>query len=97
MEKKFRVAIHHEDDSGYIEYDQATQKVVVVIENQAKKQAIENFLGKEHILRWPKDTIYDFKEVRFQPTTDLESFKIVLTKLWENTQVLVDWSRPVPC
>ena len=33
--------------------------------------------------------------VVLDPTADVESFKTALTRLWEATDVHVDWSRPV--
>ena len=37
----------------------------------------------------------DFTEETVDPLADVESFKLALTRLWNNTQVTVDWSRPV--
>ena len=43
----------------------------------------------------PHENLRDFSKEMIDPTADVESFKTALTRLWEATDVHVDWSRPV--
>ncbi|MBP2656107.1 MAG: hypothetical protein H6Q73_3676 [Firmicutes bacterium] len=95
MGEIFRVAIHYDNDCGYIEYDPDKREIRVVLGNQDKRQAVEEFLAKPHMVWVPKHTLQDFEEVRLVAADNLESLKILLTHLWEHTKVLVDWSREV--
>ena len=43
----------------------------------------------------PHETLMDFTPEEIDPLADVESFKLALTRLWNETKVHVDWSRPV--
>jgi hypothetical protein len=94
MGEVYRVAIHHENDCGYIEYDIDAKKIKVVLDDAAKRKAIEIYLSGRHVLRQAL-SLREFKESTAQAADSLAAFKLALTKLWVNTDVLVDWSRPV--
>lgn len=94
MAEVFRVAIHHDDDCGYIEYDADTRQVKVVLDDVAKRSEIEAFLSKKQLIR-EAETLLDFKEATVLPTDSVGTLKAVLAQLWQNTDVFVDWSRPV--
>ncbi|MDR3562147.1 MAG: hypothetical protein P4N59_12030 [Negativicutes bacterium] len=94
MEELFRVAIHHDNDCGYIEYDPKRGQIKVVLDNPAKRAEVEKFLGQEHVIR-VAHTLRDFTESTGLPAENLQSLQVVLANLWINTGVLVDWSRPV--
>lgn len=94
MAEVFRVAIHHDDDCGYIEYDSDTRKLKVVLDDPAKRGEIEAFLSKAQIIR-EAQTLLEFKEATVLPTDSVGTLKAVLGQLWQNTDVFVDWSRPV--
>ena len=95
MAEKFSVAISYKENLGYIEYDAENKKVVVVLADEEGKKKAEEFLQTVHKIAIPHETLLDFTEEDINPTADVESLKIALTRLWENTQVHVDWSRPV--
>jgi len=95
MADLYRVAIHYLNDYGYIEYDPDTKKVIVNLANEAKRKEVESYLATEHVFRVAHDTLLDFVELRTVPTESLENLKQCLTRLWEATEVLVDWSRPI--
>ena len=95
MEQFFRVAIHYDNDLGYIEYGETSRKIKVVLNNSAKKTEVENFLGKRQVIRVTQNGLRDFVESTVQPAESLAALKYVLTNLWKNTEVYVDWSRPV--
>lgn len=96
MGEKYRVAIHHDNDCGYIEYDLETKKVQVILADAVARKAVEGFLQSEQLLREAQRTLRDFQERTALPTESLASLKLSLTSLWQQTGVYVDWSRPVP-
>lgn len=95
MDNLYRVAIHYDEACGYLEYNEATKSFRVVLPNQEKKMAVEGFLNQDHEIQVPKDTLMDFSLQKVQPLDSLASFKLALTRLWGQTDVYVDWSRPV--
>ena len=95
MENVYRVGIHYLNDYGYIEYDQDTKKVFVKLADDIKRQEVENYLRSEQVFRVAHKTLLDFEELKTIPTENLENLKLCLTRLWEATGVLVDWSRPL--
>jgi hypothetical protein len=95
MENIFSVAITYKDIFGWIDYDAVAKKISIVLDSVEGKQAAEKFLTEEHEIRIPHETLLDFTTEIIHPLADIESFKTALTRLWENTQVHVDWSRPV--
>ena len=95
MENVYSVAIHFEEDKGYIEYDMQSKQVNVVLKTAAKKAEVEAYLAKTHEINVPKDTLMDFEKRVVVPLNSLEELKIALTRMWDATEVYVDWSRPV--
>lgn len=95
MADLFRVAVHYDNDNGYIEYDSVNNKMKVALVDEAKRHEAEEFLSRPHVIGVPQNTIRDFKDETIEPLKDVRSFKLALTRLWENTGVHVDWSRPV--
>lgn len=95
MGETYRVAIHHDSDCGYIEYNPATKEVKVVLGDAAKRREVEAFLNNRHALREAQKGLRDFRDLSAVPTESLAVLKLALTRLWQKTGVLVDWSRPV--
>lgn len=95
MENIFRVAVHQNEDLGYIEYTVDTKTVKVVLHNPDTVAAAEAFFAAEHEVQVPHDTLRDFTTEKIHPLSSLENFKLMLTRLWESTDIYVDWSRPV--
>lgn len=95
MEENFSVAISYGENLGYVEYDDAQKKVIVVLADEEGKRKAENFLSTIHEIKIPHKTLLDFTAEKIDPQADVESLKIALTRLWEATGVHVDWSRPV--
>lgn len=95
MGELFRVAIHHDDDCGYVEYDEVARKIKVVLGDAVKRSEVEAFLNKKHVMRVAQQTLLDFKESTGFAADSLANLQIILTRLWEQTGVFVDWSRPV--
>ena len=95
MEQIFKVAIHFDEDNGCIEYNPVTKDVKVVLGNAAKREEIEAYLNKEQVIRVTEKGLRDFIDKKVMPSSSLAVLQVVLTKLWENTGVFVDWSKPI--
>ena len=95
MSVTYSVAISYQNDLGYIEYDGEAKKATVVLANEEGKHLTEDYLAKVHEIAVPHETLMDFTEETVDPQADEESLKLALTRLWNATQVHVDWSRPV--
>ncbi len=95
MEITYSVAVSYGRDLGYIEYSAAEKKANVVLANEEGKKRIEDYLAESHEIGIPHETLMDFTKETVDPLADEKSFKLALTRLWNNTQVHVDWSRPV--
>ncbi|MBE8955144.1 MAG: hypothetical protein SR2Q5_05645 [Quinella sp. 2Q5] len=93
--ENFSVAISYRGSLGWVEYDEATRKVIVNLGDADGKARAEKFLTTTHEIKIPHETLLDFTAETIDPTANAESLKIVLTRLWEATGVHVDWSRPV--
>lgn len=95
MDEKFSVAISYGENLGYVEYDDAQKKIIVVLGDEDGRRKAEDFLTTIHEIKIPHETLLDFTAEKINPQADVESLKIALTRLWEATGVHVDWSRPV--
>ena len=95
METAFSVAISYEKDLGYIEYDAASKAATVTLANDKGRKLTEDYLHSIHEISIPHETLMDFTAERIDPLADVESLKTALTRLWNQTGVHVDWSRPV--
>lgn len=95
MENTYCVAIHFNEDLGYVKYNEVKKTADIVLSNEIKKAEVEAFLAKTHEIKVPKDTLMDFAVTKVDALADIESFKLALTRLWGQTGVYVDWSRPV--
>lgn len=94
MGEVYRVAIHHDNDCGYIEYDIDAKKITVILDDAGKRREIDAYLAGRQALR-KAESLREFSETIARADESLEAFKLALAKLWVNTEVFVDWSRPV--
>lgn len=95
MAEEYSVAVSYGEDLGWITYDEAEKRITVHLANDEGREKAEAFLGKPLTLRVPHETLMDFTEETIEPAASKETFELALTRLWENTEVHVDWSRPV--
>ncbi len=95
MNTTYSVAISFGSDLGWIDFDEQAHEIEVHIANEQAKKTVEEYLGREHTIQVPHQTLMDFTEETFDPKADLRSFQTVLTRLWGETGIQVDWSRPV--
>jgi hypothetical protein len=94
MQNIFQVAIHYGKSFGRIEYDPSTKTATVILDNSAKRKAVEDYLRQSRIMPHARETLLDLERLEIKPLDSVETFKLALTNLWETTEVLVDWSRP---
>ena len=95
MANIFSVAVSYNDSLGYVEFDEAAHKMDIVLTDEQGRAAAEKFLTEPHDINVPHDNLMDFTVETINPLADVRSFQITLTRLWEETGVHVDWSRPV--
>ena len=91
----YRVAISFGNDLGYVEFNEASHALSVVLPNEEKRQATEAFLAQQHTLKLPPESLTEFVEVTLLASESKENFQRILGYLWQATGVHVDWSRPV--
>lgn len=94
MQNKFQVAIHFGKSFGRIEYDPASKTAAVILDDPAKRKAIEEYLQQPRVMPHARATLLDLEYREIKPLESLDTFQLALTNLWEVTGVLVDWSRP---
>ena len=95
MEHTYSVAVSYGKDVGWISYDEDAKKAEVHLANEEGRKKAEDFLRQPLTLDVPHETLMDFTQETIDPQRDRASFELALTRLWEATQVHVDWSRPV--
>ena len=95
MSEVFRVAVHYENDNGFIEYDPVAKTVNIQLVTEEKCREAAAYFSTKQTLRKAHDSLVDFREWQAVPTDDLESFQAAIGHLWVNTGIHVDWSRPV--
>ena len=93
--ENFSVAISYNGALGWVEYDEATRKVIVTLGDAEGKALAEDFLTTPHEIKIPHETLLDFTAEVIDPNLSADNLKLILTRLWEATGVHVDWSRPV--
>lgn len=91
----FSVAISYNNALGWIDYDADAHKAEVHLDDAKGKELTEAYLSTTHQITIPHQTLMDFTHETIDPLADEDSFKLALTRLWNKTQVHVDWSRPV--
>ncbi|MDD6133120.1 MAG: hypothetical protein PUB49_00205 [Selenomonadaceae bacterium] len=91
----FSVAISYNNTLGWIDYDADAHKAEVHLDDEKGKALVEEYLGKTHEIMVPHKTLMDFTHETVDPLAEEASFKLAITRLWNATQVHVDWSRPV--
>ena len=91
----YRVAIHYGNDCGFVEYQAADKKLNVLLDHAEKRQEVEAYLTRRHTIRKAGQRLLDFSEVDILPVDNVEDLKLALTRMWQETGVYVDWSRPV--
>jgi hypothetical protein len=90
-----KFSIHFAAVFGRVDYDSTEKTFQVFLDDAGYKKAVENYLSLPHVIQNADgDDLRTFHPLTVVPTENLESFKLALTRLWQNTGVYVDWSRP---
>jgi hypothetical protein len=95
MDKLFKVAIRYNDQYGYIAFNPENKQLTVALPNEAKRREAEEYLTTPKKIWAAKDSLLEFEHRDIVPNESLDSLKLALTRIWEATEVFVDWSRPV--
>ncbi len=83
------------DDTGYIEYDPETKSVQIFLKNKAAIEKAMEYLHQPQTMQIPHHTMNDFTTITIEPLANVDNFQLALTRLWEYSNVYIDWSRPV--
>jgi len=95
---KSRYTLNFEGNYGYVEFDDETKNIEIKLGGDgaaAAKARVRTFLTQPQTMDIPgKKGLQEFETKTLLATDDAETFRIVLTRLWVNTNVLVEWSMP---
>ena len=95
MANTFSVAISYKNALGWIGYDADARKAIINLDQPEGKKLVEDYLAASHEINVPHETLMDHTEMTVDPLADIKRFQTSLTRLWNATQVHVDWSRPI--
>lgn len=96
MPNQYKVSINVGDNWGYVQYDQQTQEISVVFPIEQIRSKILDYLNQAHTINTPAPgSIIDFRPGEYLAKESLHSFQTVLTRMWNNIHVHVNWSIPV--
>lgn len=96
MSENYNVTFNIDQQYGYISYNEKTKEITVNYPDEKVCQTILAWLNKEHTLNMPNDNnvIYDFSPKTYLATNSKQDFQLVLTRIWEEINVHIDWSFP---
>ena len=96
MENLYKVTFNVDDKYGYIALDEKQKEVSVVYPDADVAKKILAWLNTEHSISVPDDSkpIYEFVEKKFLASRSKKEFEVVLTRIWEELEVHIDWSFP---
>ena len=93
---KHKVTLNAHGQYGFAEYDDETKEIVVSIKGAKEDvKAVEEYLASPQTMDMPGPKgLREFTTMTFNAKDSVEDFKTVLSRLWVNTKVLVEWSMP---
>ncbi len=93
---KHKVTLNSHCNYGYVEYDDETKKIIVSIPGDLVAQKrVEEYLSAPQTMDVPgTKSIREFETVTLNAADNFEDFGVVLTRLWVNADVRVEWSMP---
>lgn len=95
MADLYKVVIRNDMDYGYVQYNTETKELEVVLKDEAKREQVKQYLTARQTLMAPQQTLLDFCEHTMVPVDNVDNLKLALTRLWNHTGILVDWSHPI--
>ena len=92
---KHSITLNADGHYGVASYDEETKEYTISIPGAAEaEQRVLAFLAKPLTMDIPTDNIREFQTVTLLAQDSVENFRWVLTRLWVDTKVLVEWSMP---
>ena len=91
------VTLNFHGHYGYLDYNEDTHEFTVCIQGQPEaEKAVRDFLSVPRTMDVPTDEscTYHFHSVTLNAKDGWDSCRQLLTRLWVNTDVLVEWSMP---
>ncbi len=91
-----KVAVDYNNMDGYINYDEVAKTIEVFLPDEAKRREVEDYLKQAHTLLVPgADCKAPFVSRSVVARESLDDFYSALSRLWERTDVAIQWSRRV--
>lgn len=90
------VTLNYNGHYGALDYNEETKELTVTIKGETQiEQKVMDFLAAPHKMEVPIDACtYHFEGRTFLARDSWKDCQQVLTRLWVNTGVLVEWSMP---
>lgn len=89
-----KVALDYQNLDGVVCYDEMTRTIRVELADEERCRAVRDYLAKPVTLNLPGPTCADpYVETSVNAADSVDDFTLALTRLWEKTGVLVQWSR----
>ena len=95
MAENYSVAISYNGALGWVELDEGAHTITVNLDEPEGKKLAEDYLAATQTIRVPGESLLDFRAEEITAADSRRSFELAMTRLWEATNVHVDWSRPV--
>jgi len=99
MSELYKVTFNIDQTYGYIAYDEANKEITVTYPDEKMSATILNWLQQEHTINTPDEngTVHDFSSKTYLAKNSKKDFQTVLTRIWEELDVHIDWSFPPEC
>ena len=90
------VTLNYNGHYGALDYNEETKELTVTIKGETQiEQKVMDYLAAPHKMEVTIDACtYHFEERTFLARDSWKDCQQVLTRLWVNTGVLVEWSMP---
>ena len=90
------VTLNYNGSYGFVEFNDETKELKIEIPNHEDMvQKVREYLTTPHTMDVPgKASLCEFETVTVNALDSVAQFKLALTRLWVNTEVLVEWSMP---
>lgn len=90
------ITLNYLGNYGFVEFNDETKELNIQIPNHAEMaQKVWEYLTAPHTMDIPgKASLCEFETVTVNALHSMTEFKLALTRLWVNTDVLVEWSMP---
>lgn len=96
MSEIYKVSINKKDVYGHIAYDVENKKISVEFPDEAVVAEVTSYLEKTHTISEPKaGSTIDFVAREYTACQSKHDLQIVLSRMWSQNQVHVNWSIPV--